>query len=126
MLHQRVLFKWSPECQTAFNLMKLLLFCSTVLPALDMTMPFSLEVDASRAVRKTTKGWITLCVTFHPVCYFSKKFLKHQLNYSTIEKETLALLLALQHSEVYLVDTPAPVPVHVYMDHNPLVLLHKI
>ena len=31
----------------------------------------------------------------HPVCYFSKKFDKHQKNYSTIEKECLALLSAL-------------------------------
>lgn len=31
----------------------------------------------------------------HPVCYFSKKFKNHQLHYSTIEKEALALLLAL-------------------------------
>lgn len=38
----------------------------------------------------------------HTVCYFSKKFLKHQLNYSTTEKEALALLLAIQHFDVYL------------------------
>lgn len=34
------------------------------------------------------------------VFYFSKKFNKHQLNYSTIKKETVALLLALQYFEV--------------------------
>ena len=33
----------------------------------------------------------------HPVSYFSKKFNKHQKNYSTIEKECLSLILALQH-----------------------------
>ncbi|PIK60059.1 hypothetical protein BSL78_03057 [Apostichopus japonicus] len=38
----------------------------------------------------------------HPVCYFSKKFNKHQQNYSTVEKETLALLLSLQMFDVYL------------------------
>ena len=32
----------------------------------------------------------------HPVNYFSKKFNKHQKNYSTIEKECLSLILALQ------------------------------
>lgn len=42
------------------------------------------------------------CGIDHPVCYFSKKFNKHQLNYSTIEKEALALLLAMQHFEVYV------------------------
>ena len=36
----------------------------------------------------------------HPVAYFSKMFSIHQKSYSTIEKETLALILALQHFEV--------------------------
>ena len=33
----------------------------------------------------------------HPISYFSKKFDKHQRNYSTIEKECLAFILALEH-----------------------------
>lgn len=60
----------------------------------------------------------------HPDCYFSKKFLKHQLKSSTIEKEALALLLAIQHFEVYLGDGAKPV--HVFTDHNPLVFLHHM
>ena len=36
----------------------------------------------------------------HPVCYFSKKFNKHQKNYSTVEKECLALIVAIQQFEV--------------------------
>lgn len=39
-----------------------------------------------------------------PVCYHSKKFEKHQMAYSTIEEEILALLV-LQHFEVYLGST---------------------
>jgi len=35
-------------------------------------------------------------------------FNKHQVSYSTIEKETLALLLALQHFEVYVGSSPLP------------------
>ena len=31
----------------------------------------------------------------HPVCYYSRKFNGHQHNYSTVEKETLALVLSL-------------------------------
>ena len=37
----------------------------------------------------------------HPIAYYSKKFNKHEKNYSTIEKEGLALILALQHFETY-------------------------
>lgn len=44
----------------------------------------------------------------HPVCYFSKKFCKTPLRYSTIEKETLALLLVLQHFEVCVGSSSEP------------------
>lgn len=60
----------------------------------------------------------------HPVGYFSKKFLKHQLNYSTIEKEALALLMALQHFEVYI--GSSSLPVSVFTDHNPLIFLSRM
>lgn len=53
----------------------------------------------------------------HPVCYFSRKFTKYQVKYSTIEKETLALLLSLQHFEVHLGSSTLPI---VYTDHNRL------
>ncbi len=46
-----------------------------------------------------------------PVCYFSQKFNKHQMKYSKIGKETLAMLLALQQNEVYVGSTSLPVEV---------------
>ena len=55
--------------------------------------------------------------------YYSKKLNKHQKVYSTIEKETLALVLAVQHFDVYLASCPGDVL--VYTDHNPLVFLEK-
>ena len=46
------------------------------------------------------------------------------INYSTTKKETLALLLSLQHFDVYLGTTVAPV--EVYTDHNPLVFIENM
>ena len=60
----------------------------------------------------------------HPVCYLSKKFNKHQKNYSTVEKESLSLFLALQHFEVYL--TSSSSPVDVFSDYSPLIFIHKM
>ena len=60
----------------------------------------------------------------HPVSYFSIKFNKHQKNYSTIEKECLSLILALQHFEVYLTSSSSPTV--VFSDHNPLTFIHKM
>ena len=48
----------------------------------------------------------------------------HQRRYSTIEKEALSLLFALQHFEVYVGSSPSPVI--VYTDHNPLVFLMRM
>ena len=53
----------------------------------------------------------------YPVCN-SRKFDSHHCSYSTVEKETLVLVLSLQHFEVYLSSTIAPV--EVFTDHNPL------
>ena len=60
----------------------------------------------------------------HPVCYYSKKFNKHQRIYSTIEKECLSLILALQHFKVYLASSVAPIV--IFNDHNPLTFIHKM
>ena len=60
----------------------------------------------------------------HPVCYFSKKFNKHQKNYSTAEKECLTLIFALQHFEIYLTSSSSPFV--VFNDHNPLTFIHKM
>lgn len=73
-----------------------------MLAAPNFVVPFKLEVDASAvgagAVLLQEDGYGLV----HPVSYYSRKFNKPQLNYSTIEKETLALLLVLQHFEVYI------------------------
>ncbi len=60
----------------------------------------------------------------HPISYYSRKFNKHQFNYSTIEIEALALLLALQHFKVYV--GSSSLPIVVYTDHNPLVFLSRM
>ncbi|PFX21819.1 Transposon Ty3-I Gag-Pol polyprotein [Stylophora pistillata] len=90
----------------------------------DFSWPFKLAVDASDVaagavlLQEDDEG------VEHPVCYFSKKFNKNQKNYSTIGKECLALVLALQNCEVYV--SSSSLPVVVYSDHNPLVLLQQL
>ena len=73
-----------------------------VLAAPNFNEPFKLAVDAS----DFAAGAVLLQQGHdgidHPVCYFSKKFNKSQRNYSTIEKECLSLILAIQHFEVYV------------------------
>ena len=85
-------------------------------------MPFQLSIDASDVgvwailEQKDSSGG-------HPVAYFSKKLNEHQRRYSTIEKETLALILALNHFDVFVSSNVGNLI--VYSDHNPLKFLHK-
>ena len=55
---------------------------------------------------------------------FSKKFDGSQRRYSTIDKKTLALLLAFKHFDVYLNMTAELVL--IYTDHNPIVFINKM
>ena len=58
-----------------------------------------------------------------PISYFSKKLNKYQAKHSTIEKEALGLVLALQHFEVYVTNGAGETIINT--DHNPLVFLEK-
>ncbi len=58
-----------------------------------------------------------------PVSFFSKKINSYQLNYSVIEKETLALIMTLKHFDVYV---SGSAPVVVFTDHNPLTFLNSL
>ncbi len=111
-------FVLTDGCCQAFNATSLL--CSAhVLAAPNFSLPFKLEVDASASGAGAVllqDGEGGVC---HPVCYFSTKFKRHQLNYSNIEKETLAMLLTLQHFKVYVGSSPSLMI--VYTDHSPLV-----
>lgn len=88
---------WSSECLQAFDNVKSLLCSSPVLAA-------------PRFDR--------------PVNFFSKKFNRYPFNYSVIEKETLALIWALRHFEVYVGTGGAPLM--IFTDHNPLTFLQSL
>ena len=92
-----------------------------VLSAPNFDEPFSVVVDASCI---GAGAEMDSEVLVHPVGYFSKKFNSSQTRYSTIEQETLPLLLALQFFEVYVGFSVEPVV--VYTAHNPLVFLHRM
>ena len=123
LLSKRTKFIWTNDCQKAFDILKAILKNEPVLIAPNFAKEFKLAVDAS----DTGAGSVSMQEdgngVDHPVSYFSKKFNKHQKNYSTIEKECLSLILALQHFEVYLTSSPSPIV--VFSDHNPLIFIHE-
>ncbi len=92
-------FLWSDECQHVLHSIQTLLCSAPVLIGPNLAFKFKLEVDASAVGAGID----------YPVCYFSRKFNNHQVNYSTIEKKALALLIALQYFDVYIRSSNYPV-----------------
>ena len=124
LLGKRVKFILTDICQKSFEKLKAILKSAPVLLAPSFDKEFKLAVAASDVgagsvlLQEDDNG-----VDF-PVCYCSKKFNKHQRNNSTIEKDCLSLILALQHFEVYLASSVAPIV--IFTDHNPLTFIHKM
>ena len=87
LLSKRIQFKRTSECQNAFDKLKAILRSEPVLLAPNFNKEFKLAIDVSDVgtggvlLQEDDKG------VDPSVCYFSKKFNKHQKNYSTVEKE---------------------------------------
>ena len=124
LLCKGVQFHWSDECDRAFEKVKAMLMNYPVLLAPNYSKEFILSVDASDVGAGAVLQQVDSEGIMHPVCYFSKKFSCCQRKYSTVEKETLSLMLALIHFEVYLRN--APCPITVYTDSNPLTFIDKM
>lgn len=97
----KVNFVWTDNCQTSFDQLKLYLACDPVIMASDFTLPFILQTDANDVGLGTVllheSGGV-----LHPAAYHSAKFNGHQLAYSAIEKELLAIVSAIKKFEWYL------------------------
>lgn len=123
LLRKDVKFKWSDSCQAAFDKVKAILSCEPVLRAPNFDAPFKLAVDACEVgvgavlMQSDEQGFD------RPVAYFSKKLNKYQRAYSTIEKEALALVLAVRHFEIYVSSSGGELL--VLTDHNPLTFVAK-
>ena len=82
LLKKSTKFKWNDKCQNAFDRLKATLKSAPVFLAPDFDKYFKLAVDASDVgigavlLQEDNNG------IDHPVCYFSKKFNKHQKNYN--------------------------------------------
>ena len=93
--------RWTPETQAAFDTLKAILCEEPVLISPDFNKPFVLHTDASA----TGLGAVLAQIVDgdeHPVTYISRKLLKHERNYATVEKECLAIKWAVHHLRYYL------------------------
>ncbi|CAG5036780.1 unnamed protein product [Parnassius apollo] len=94
-------FVWSAEADAAFKKLKECLVSAPVLSCPDYDKPFEVHTDASNygvgaMLTQTIDG------KEHPVAYMSKSLSAAERNYSITERETLAVVIALEHWRCYL------------------------
>ncbi|PIN04694.1 DNA-directed DNA polymerase [Handroanthus impetiginosus] len=112
LLEKDVSFKFDDACLDAFNDLKGRLIFAPIITVPDWSFPFELMCDASDfaigAVLGQQKDKI-----FRSIYYASKTLNDAQLNYTTTEKELLAVVFAFDKFRSYLVGAK----VIVYTDH---------
>jgi hypothetical protein len=112
---------WTPKCEESFLKLRSLLTSSPILRAPDYTLPFTVQTDASDIGLGVVLSQVVHGIE-HPVCFLSRKLLPRERNYSTIEKECLAIVWGVQMLDPYLFGTMFT----VQTDHNPIQWLNSL
>ena len=108
-------FKWTPECENCFQILKEFLQQAPILRYPDPQASYTLYTDASKY---TYPGVLTQHnnSTDHPITYVSGLFHGSQLNWATLTKEAYAIYMSVKKLSFYI-DTAK---ITVKSDHLPL------
>jgi hypothetical protein len=115
LLEKDSTFDFSAECVDSFNLLKSKLTNAPIMIAPDWSLPFELMCDASDYAVGAVLGQ-RIDKRFKPIYYASKTLQGAQLNYTTTEKELLAIVFAFDKFRSYLVLATTV----VFTDHSAL------
>ena len=94
--------EWGAAQQTAFQHLKDVLIDTPVLRAADPTKSYILQTDTLERGLGAVLSQLDGQGEEHPVAFTSRKLLPREMNYSTIEKECLAIVWALKFFNTYL------------------------
>ncbi|XP_045831120.1 uncharacterized protein LOC123922450 [Trifolium pratense] len=108
-------FKFDDECLNAFVVIKEKLVTAPIIVAPNWDLPFELMCDASDYAVGAVLGQ-RHAKFFHAIYYASKVLNENQINYTTTEKELLAIVFALEKFRSYLIGSK----VVVFSDHSAL------
>lgn len=115
LLQKHVMFDFDEACKAAFDRLKELLTSAPILQTPNWSLPFEIMCDASNHAIGAVLGQRVERAT-HAIYYASRTLDSAQCNYSTTEKELLAVVFALDKFRSYLLGTK----VIVYSDHAAL------
>jgi hypothetical protein len=108
-------FNFDDECLRAFVVIKEKLVTAPIIIAPNWDLPFELMCDASDYAVGAVLGQRHEKF-FHAIYYASKVLNENQINYTTTEKELLAIVFALEKFRSYLIGSK----VVVFSDHSAL------
>jgi len=94
-------FIFDDKCKQSFNILRKALVTEPVLKQADINKDYILETDASDKVISAVLLQEDSNGDKHPIAYASKTLNSAQCNYSTSEKECLALVWGLEHFNSY-------------------------
>ncbi|XP_035837052.1 uncharacterized protein LOC118484986 [Helianthus annuus] len=120
LLEKDVPFVFDEECIKAFDFLKEKLVSAPILVSPDWSLPFELMCDASDYAVGAVLGQ-RVDKHFHPIYYASKTLNDAQENYTTTEKELLAVVFAFDKFRSYLVLSKTT----VFTDHSALRFLFQ-
>lgn len=96
-----VRFKWTPECEHAFQVLKVKLTSTPILAFPDFSHPFILDTDASGETIGAVLSQIQDGKE-RAIAYASRKLSKSEQNYSVTKKELLAVVHFVKYYRHYL------------------------
>ncbi|GJR51080.1 reverse transcriptase domain-containing protein [Tanacetum coccineum] len=115
LLEKNTPFIFSEECIQAFQTLKKKLTEAPILISPDWDQPFELMCDASDYAIGAVLGQ-RIEKHFRPIHYASKTMIEVESNYTTMEKEMLAVVYAFENFWSYLIMNKSI----VYTDHSAL------
>ena len=114
-LAKDVPFTWSQACEVAFDKLKTMLVSPPIMRSHNWNLPFEIMCDASDYAIGAVLGQRENKKAF--VIYYASKTLDSaQANYTTMEKEFLAIIFALEKFRSCIVGSP----ITIFMDHTGL------
>ena len=115
LLEKDAKFSWEKECQESFDELKSHLTTAPIVRAPNWQLPFEVICDASDLAIGAVLGQ-RVDGRPHVVYYASKTLNEAQRNYTTTEKELLAMVYALDKFRAYLVGSD----IVIFTDHSAL------
>jgi hypothetical protein len=95
-------FGWTDECQKSFDTLKQKMVTAPILVFLDWNKVFHVHVDASSIALGVVLAQSGTGDIDHPLAFASRKLSIAEVNYTTTEREGLAMVYALQKFRHYL------------------------